>query len=322
MSRRSRRVLVVGQIPDPHIERVEEGLDARGADSLVLDCFQEDHFLDLELKDGRPGGRVEAAGVVWDLGSVDAVWWRWKPVRACEWSGAFASVAERFRSDEWRAGLRSLPRFTPRAEWINPLWDHRIASGKAFQLALAAAVGLGVPDTHFTNDARRAASLFGDGRRVVYKTLSSFLVPPDEIIFTNEVDESDVRRSGEQIRQAPGIFQRLVEKRHELRVTIVDQQVFAVRIDSQMSPITAGDWRRDQFQKMYGEAELAPVLRERLLEFQRRAGIRFGAYDLIVEPSGAPVFLECNPAGQWLWLELELGLPISAAVADALAGSR
>jgi len=26
----------------------------------------------------------------------------------------------------------------------------------------------------------------------------------------------------------------------------------------------------------------------------------------------------CNPAGQWLWLEHETGLPIAAAIADAL----
>jgi len=30
------------------------------------------------------------------------------------------------------------------------------------------------------------------------------------------------------------------------------------------------------------------------------------------------VFLECNPNGQWLWIELETGMRISEAIADAL----
>ena len=28
--------------------------------------------------------------------------------------------------------------------------------------------------------------------------------------------------------------------------------------------------------------------------------------------------LECNPSGQWYWLELETGLPMCAALADLL----
>ena len=35
-------------------------------------------------------------------------------------------------------------------------------------------------------------------------------------------------------------------------------------------------------------------------------------------PSGEHVFLECNPNGQWLWIELATGMPISAAIADEL----
>ncbi|MGH3800408.1 MAG: hypothetical protein ACRDTD_09805 [Pseudonocardiaceae bacterium] len=32
--------------------------------------------------------------------------------------------------------------------------------------------------------------------------------------------------------------------------------------------------------------------------------------------------LECNPNGQWAWIEDETGLPISSALADALEGYR
>ena len=36
-------------------------------------------------------------------------------------------------------------------------------------------------------------------------------------------------------------------------------------------------------------------------------------------PSGEYFFLECNPNGQWLWVELETDLPISRAIAEFLS---
>ena len=53
-------------------------------------------------------------------------------------------------------------------------------------------------------------------------------------------------------------------------------------------------------------------------DFLRQMGLRFGAFDLIVTPDGGHVFLECNPNGQWLWVELATGMPISEAIADEL----
>ena len=47
-------------------------------------------------------------------------------------------------------------------------------------------------------------------------------------------------------------------------------------------------------------------------------GMKRGAFDFIVTPSGEYVFLECNPNGQWLWIEMETELKISEAIADAL----
>jgi glutathione synthase/RimK-type ligase-like ATP-grasp enzyme len=52
-----------------------------------------------------------------------------------------------------------------------------------------------------------------------------------------------------------------------------------------------------------------------------RLGLRFGALDFVVTPDGEWWFLECNPNGQWAWIEDETGLPIASALADALEGN-
>ena len=53
----------------------------------------------------------------------------------------------------------------------------------------------------------------------------------------------------------------------------------------------------------------------------KRASLAYGAFDFVVTRDGDVVFLECNPGGQWLWLEKATNLPISQAVADLLAQS-
>ena len=47
-------------------------------------------------------------------------------------------------------------------------------------------------------------------------------------------------------------------------------------------------------------------------------GLVYGAIDMRLTPNGEYVFLEVNPAGQWLFIEQATGQPISAAIAEAL----
>jgi D-alanine-D-alanine ligase-like ATP-grasp enzyme len=49
-------------------------------------------------------------------------------------------------------------------------------------------------------------------------------------------------------------------------------------------------------------------------------GLNYGALDFIVTPEGRHVFLEVNPAGEFMWLMRYPGLPIAEALADVLAG--
>ena len=65
--------------------------------------------------------------------------------------------------------------------------------------------------------------------------------------------------------------------------------------------------------------QISEELKERLLEFHRKAGLGFGAYDFL-ERGDDVIFLECNPGGAWLWLEQSLGLKVSEQVAKCLLG--
>jgi hypothetical protein len=90
-------------------------------------------------------------------------------------------------------------------------------------------------------------------------------------------------------------------------------------VDSQAIPAARHDVRGAGKQAGYEPYDLPQDVRGALLEMVSGLGLRFCSADLVLTPDGRHVFLDLNPNGQWLWLELEAGLPLSAAMAGLLA---
>lgn len=96
---------------------------------------------------------------------------------------------------------------------------------------------------------------------------------------------------------------------------MIGEQVFCVRITAD-PPLL--DWRYDYGRLSY-TIETLPERHAGLLRgFLRRFGLAPGCFDLAVRTSGELVFLECNPNGQWAWIEEHTGLEMAAAFAGLL----
>jgi glutathione synthase/RimK-type ligase-like ATP-grasp enzyme len=120
----------------------------------------------------------------------------------------------------------------------------------------------------------------------------------------------------------PAIYQRRIAKQHELRVTVVGDEIFACRIDSQAREESRVDWRAAGYTSLDHRAcELDEAVADRCRALLRTLGLEIAGLDFIVTPEGETVFLEINAAGQWAWVEQETGLPIAAAIARRLAGA-
>ena len=119
------------------------------------------------------------------------------------------------------------------------------------------------------------------------------------------------------LRHCPMIFQERVPKARELRIAYVDGRLFVGRIDA----TDLVDWRSGSPQQLRWMADDLPEpTAAALRRTMQHLGLRYGAIDLIRTPQGEHVFLEVNATGEWGMLERDLRLPISAAIADALAG--
>lgn len=138
-------------------------------------------------------------------------------------------------------------------------------------------------------------------------------------IFTSRVLEEHLGEL-ESARLSPAIYQELVPKRFDIRVTVVGSQIFAAAIDSQSDPLAMVDWRKtDNPELPHYTATLPERVNTLLLRLMSSLRLTFGAIDMIQTSGGDYVFLEVNPSGQWLWIDDKLCLGISDAIANWLA---
>jgi glutathione synthase/RimK-type ligase-like ATP-grasp enzyme len=113
------------------------------------------------------------------------------------------------------------------------------------------------------------------------------------------------------------MFQAFVPKAFEARVTVVGDRVFAAAIHAS-SPAAQVDFRADYASLDYSVIEPPEHIIAGMLAFLRAFGLHFGAFDFAITPRGEWIMFECNPFGQYGWLEDALDLPITSAIADLL----
>jgi glutathione synthase/RimK-type ligase-like ATP-grasp enzyme len=113
--------------------------------------------------------------------------------------------------------------------------------------------------------------------------------------------------------------QRWVPKAFEVRGFVVGDRVFAAAIHAG-SEASYVDWRNDYATLRYERIEPPANVAAGALACCREVGLVYGAFDFVIRPDGRWVFLECNPGGQYGWIEDAIDVPITETIADILCG--
>lgn len=191
----------------------------------------------------------------------------------------------------------------------------RRAENKIFQLLLAKNFGLQLPVSCITNDIGTAESFFK--KKSIIKPISIGKVKLGERY--NLHGTNMLKPFAETIAMTPIYLQEYQEKCYEVRLTVVDGKFYPVKI-------LAGnklDWRMSLVNNIYMETDCPTNVRTACLAILETLGMNFAAFDFIVTDEGDWIFLEFNPNGQWLWLEMELKLDISKQILSYLtAGTK
>ena len=317
-------ILILAQNYELNVNNVCQILDHYGArwfrlngediplrTSVHLECSGQGQSGALTAENGEPVPQA----------AIRAVWSRRHG--QAELGDALSAGQKKFIRKECGYTLLGFYSLLDHAAWMNDYFREQKAVNKLYQLAMAKACGLRIPDTLVTQDPEAARGFYDrHAGAVLCKAISqSGHVPKDDTrrrgqqIYANVLAE-EALDDLERVRYAPTLFQRYVDKDYELRVTVVGNAVFAAAIESQRSERTKVDWRRyDTKNTPYYPYRLPEEIERALLALMRTLGLEYGAIDLIRATTGEYVFLEVNPGGQWGWVEGLTGHPINEAVA-------
>jgi hypothetical protein len=318
-------ILIVSEPDEPTAKTVARCLSTRGEHVEWVDRGDYPRAASLSYTIGverNPQWTYRAGESRIDLGAARAVWW-WRPGRA----QAAATIedqevrtyVETTAEEVFSSALDDLPCLhVPARRSVV-----RSARQKLPQLTLARSLGLEVPETLVTSDPDELLAFYRrfDGK-IVTKTTA---VGVDAFVkdgfsgYTRELRPRDLPFLHD-IALCPVTAQAYVEKKLELRVTIVGEQLFAVEIHSQATRRTRIDWRNyDDRHLTYRVHTLPAGVAAACVALRTSLGLLYAAIDLVLTPDGRYVFLEVNPNGQYQWLEDATGLPISDRLARLLA---
>lgn len=255
-----------------------------------------------------------------DFGDIKSIWYRRPvpPVPATTLSDPEAAEFALIESQEALNGVwRSLDCF-----WVSHPDNLRRAEFKLSQLKLATQVGFRVPHTVVTNIPDEAKAFYSTQGRSIYKTLRQGRIVSEDrmnLIYTSLINPIDAEKLDD-VSYAPSLFQEYVQKKMDLRVTVIGSKVFAVEIHSQNRKDSEHDWRRgDPLQLQHKLVSLPPDIEANCVNLVKRMGLAFGAIDLIQTQADEYVFLEINPNGQWAWIQQVLpDIPLRESLAELL----
>ncbi|WP_439674993.1 ATP-grasp ribosomal peptide maturase [Embleya sp. MST-111070] len=299
-------VLVLTNRLDPTADLVVDHLNHRGVPVFRCDTaeFPTQLTLSATLASGWVGSLDNGVRRL-DLAAVRSVYFR-RPEEFRMPDGV-SEAGRRFAAAQSRAGFLGVVGAIP-GLWINHPARDLEANRKPLQLVVAERLGLRPPRTLVTNDCAAAREFAKHvAGPVITKSLGA-------AVHTVVVDPAEFDDS---IALCAHLFQEWVDKRHEVRLTVVGDRFFAVEIHAG-SEAARVDWRSDYSSLTYELTVVPKNVRRRLTAFMAHFGLVFGAFDFIVTPGGEWRFLEVNPNGQWSWIEHKTGAPISRAIADLL----
>jgi glutathione synthase/RimK-type ligase-like ATP-grasp enzyme len=304
-------VLVVASAYDLASDLVCLRLKELGVSFLRLNREQLSDFR-ITLYPTSPTLHVEYGESSWDItDALRSVWFR-QPVYLRE-PNSDSAIDVQLQRSQWMALVKSLTIFHE-ASWMNHPRETYQAEIKPYQLRVAKEVGFKIPQTLIGNDVKELAGLS-----------SPFMMKPLDVVYFHDGDESlfayatpiDTTLLNEEFRKAPIIAQRLLASKTDIRVTVVGNAAYAVKILSKGCPID-GDWRRTPKADLHYEDWTMPAdIESACARLMDRLGLRFGGIDL-VQSEGDTYFLEINPTGEWAWLSSQ-ARPIDKKIAQWLA---
>lgn len=292
-----KNVLIVSNSDDAHATAIHVRLKERSIRACRLDS---DRFAS-----GQHSWRIYSAANYkphssWFIPDVDVVWYRKvKFLESTDVVQSFINQETQGLFDCVLAGYRD-------CRWVNPRERIAEARPKIMQLQHAANIGLRIPDTLITTniDALKEFSVRHNGQ-IVAKPIQAQVVGSADtalVVGTRQLTSEDFESA---TKFSPCYAQERLPLKSEIRVVVFGDRLYPFRLTAKEK---ADDLKQLKLSQIDHErCELDESTSQKIRSLMSFYNLEFGAIDLAVVDDEAPVFLELNPNGQWLWLQYMTG---------------
>ena len=207
-----------------------------------------------------------------------------------------------------------------KCQWINDPKNTFDSENRLYQLLLAQKIGFRIPDTSITNIPSSGIKFFNQHSKgmvakvlhhheIIYKKYSHRF--PTSIISADCISESN------ELKYAPVILQERIAISEEIRITVVNRDVFPIRITTNKSKYSDLHKLEERFLN-FEQFKIEKKLEEMCINLNIEMGLLVSSIDLVVDKNGKTYFLEINPIGDWNWLEKHVNLPITDSISKLI----
>jgi glutathione synthase/RimK-type ligase-like ATP-grasp enzyme len=314
-------ILVVTNEDDPHADAVISHLKSNAVFRLNTETLlsESNLFFLLDKKQHRTEFSAYNTHFT-DLSAIKCVYYR-RPLKP---KSETSDLSEIIIDEAWGALYHALNSLT-NIKWLGHPHFDKINSSRILQLTKAKQIGFDVPETIISNDSKKIIAFCKQFEHVIVKPLQARGIVENEIwtpYFSEKLNSKDLFNYSSELSSTYNYIQRYIPKKREWRVTIVGKDIFPCVIDSQKtnSDLAKADWRKVKSESIPHYYEGLPrEVEAKIHKYMSDLGMSFGAMDLIEGKDGNWYFLECNPNGQWLWIEELTEQPIAKTIAKWLS---
>lgn len=318
-------ILIVATHLDPHADAVVDFLlkAQRQFVRVDLESVFDDFTFTIQEDDSSVWWRLVSRNGKHVLSntSLRTVWWRRS---TCYPNGRPEVIAEHVNREESRNVLKWLFESLPNHYFpFGHPWSIRRAENKVLQLRKARDAGLLVPQYCFSNEDSSLIRTFGGEDKLIVKSLSlgTYASGGTDYSFrATAISRQQIEALRMQGASMVGFAQKRITRDYDVRAFITHHWVHACQIDVTKLPEGVDDWRPYIDLCNHKQCSMPDDVLTSCRTYLRNIDMPCGHFDFIVDKAGHYNFLECNPNGQWYWLEMLSGAAIAKDVANTLMG--
>ena len=204
----------------------------------------------------------------------------------------------------------------PTVEWLTPYANLITAENKLLQVRCASRLGIPTPKTVVVRDVTDIPPAIGASMVVKPLGPGHYVTYDGEavVIWAHLLDRTDPRLA--QMAGAPFLVQEYVPPVRHLRVVTVGERSWACALEATNLPL---DWRSDETAHHSFSTASDVAVQHAAVRLAHTLRLGYSSQDWI-DTGDRIVFVDLNPAGQWLFLPEPTSDEVAHAIAAFLIG--